>query len=95
MWFLETNVSHTARPQWNLKVPLNDSKQNTEKSVLRSGPAWGPSESEAVQRGEMRSELGSRTRGISGGTCASLRVGHQQLRPSQLSWDKGGGGQLA
>lgn len=56
--------------------------------------AQGPSESEADQRREMKRKLGSSTHGVSRSTCASLRGRDQQLRASQLSWDKVGRGQL-
>lgn len=56
--------------------------------------AQGPSESEADQRRERKRKLGSSTHGVSRSTCASLRGRDQQLRASQLSWDKVGRGQL-
>lgn len=59
------------------KVPLEGSKQNTV-------PCWGPTESEAAQKGETKNKLDSRT-WVSGGIFANLRGRDQQLRPSQLA----------
>lgn len=42
----------------------------------------------------MKRKQGSSTHGVSRSTCASLRGRDQQLRASQLSWDKVGRGQL-